>query len=69
MSLLAGVRVVEMGLWVAGPAASGILADWGAEVVKIEMLGGDPMRNLFGAMSGSKEERGLMSKLIRVRIQ
>ena len=57
MSLLAGVRVVEMGLWVAGPAAGGILADWGADVIKVEMPGGDPMRKLFGALSGSKEER------------
>lgn len=57
MTLLKGVRVVEMGLWVAGPAAGGILADWGAEVVKIEATGGDPMRRLFGALSGSKEER------------
>jgi len=55
--LLAGVRVVEMGLWVAGPAAGGVLADWGAEVIKVEMPGGDPMRKLFGALSGSKEER------------
>src|SRR6476469_5244717 len=46
-----------MGLWVAGPAAGGILADWGAEVVKIEPPSGDPMRQLFGALSGSKEER------------
>ena len=57
MSLIPGIRVVEMGLWVAGPAAGGILADWGAEVIKIEMLSGDPMRKLFGALSGSKEER------------
>ncbi len=57
MSLLQGIRVVEMGLWVAGPAAGGILADWGAEVVKIEMPKGDPMRKLFGALSGSKEDR------------
>lgn len=57
MSLLKGIRVVEMGLWVAGPAAGGILADWGAEVVKIEMPKGDPMRKLFGALSGSKEDR------------
>lgn len=57
MSLLSGIRVVDMGLWVAGPAAGGILADWGAEVVKIEALSGDPMRKLFGALSGSKEER------------
>ena len=51
MTLLNGIRVVEMGLWVAGPAASGMLADWGAEVVKIEMPKGDPMRKLFGALS------------------
>ena len=57
MTLLKGIRVVELGLWVAGPAAGGILADWGAEVVKIEMPKGDPMRKLFGALSGSKEER------------
>ena len=57
MDVLAGVRVVEMGLWVAGPAAGGILADWGAEVLKIEPPSGDPMRGLFGALSGSKEQR------------
>jgi crotonobetainyl-CoA:carnitine CoA-transferase CaiB-like acyl-CoA transferase len=57
MTLLKGIRVVEMGLWVAGPAAAGILADWGAEVIKIEMPKGDPMRKLFGALSGSKEDR------------
>ena len=57
MKPLEGIRVVEMGLWVAGPAAGGILADWGAEVIKLEMPKGDPMRKLFGALSGSKEER------------
>ncbi len=57
MSALRGIRVVEMGLWVAGPAAGGILADWGAEVIKIEMPGGDPMRKLFAALSGSRESR------------
>lgn len=47
-----GVRVVEMGVWVAGPAAGGILADWGADVVKIEPPGvGDPAR-LFSKMLG-----------------
>lgn len=57
MGLLAGLRVIDMGLWVAGPAAGGILADWGADVVKVEMPSGDPMRKLFGALSGSREER------------
>ena len=30
--MLDGVRVVELGVWVAGPAAGGVLADWGADV-------------------------------------
>jgi crotonobetainyl-CoA:carnitine CoA-transferase CaiB-like acyl-CoA transferase len=51
MGPLDGVRVVEMGVWVAGPAAGGILADWGADVVKIEPPSGDPARG-FGAMLG-----------------
>ena len=48
---LAGVKVVELGVWVAGPAAAGVLADWGADVVKIEPLTGDPAR-LFRLMYG-----------------
>ena len=49
---MAGVKVVEMGVWVAGPAAGGILADWGADVVKIEPPGvGDPAR-LFSKILG-----------------
>jgi crotonobetainyl-CoA:carnitine CoA-transferase CaiB-like acyl-CoA transferase len=46
-----GVRVVELGVWVAGPATGGILADWGADVIKIEPPTGDPGR-LFGRMLG-----------------
>jgi len=41
------IRVVELGFWVAGPSVSGVLADWGADVVKIEPIEGDPMRGLF----------------------
>lgn len=48
---VAGVKVVELGVWVAGPAAGGILADWGADVIKIEPPTGDPAR-LFGRMLG-----------------
>jgi crotonobetainyl-CoA:carnitine CoA-transferase CaiB-like acyl-CoA transferase len=48
---LDGVRLVELGAWVAGPGAGGILADWGADVVKIEPPQGDPARN-FGRMLG-----------------
>lgn len=44
---LHGIRVVELAMWVAGPAASGIMADWGADVVKIESPAGDPQRSVF----------------------
>lgn len=48
---LEGIKVIELGVWVAGPAAGGILADWGADVIKIEPPGGDPAR-MFGRMLG-----------------
>jgi crotonobetainyl-CoA:carnitine CoA-transferase CaiB-like acyl-CoA transferase len=48
---LEDVRVVELGVWVAGPGAGGILADWGADVTKVEPPEGDPARN-FGRMLG-----------------
>jgi crotonobetainyl-CoA:carnitine CoA-transferase CaiB-like acyl-CoA transferase len=45
---LKGIKVVEMGIWVAGPAAGAVLGDWGAEVIKIENpAGGDPVRGLM----------------------
>jgi crotonobetainyl-CoA:carnitine CoA-transferase CaiB-like acyl-CoA transferase len=57
MGMLDGLRVVEMGLWVAVPAAAGILADWGADVVKIEPPAGDPMRAMFRLSAGSLVDR------------
>jgi len=42
-----GINVVELGFWVAGPSVGGVLADWGASVIKIEPTDGDPMRGLF----------------------
>jgi crotonobetainyl-CoA:carnitine CoA-transferase CaiB-like acyl-CoA transferase len=47
---LAGYRVVELGVWVAGPAAAGLMADWGADVIKVEPPTGDPQRRIFGAV-------------------
>lgn len=49
---MAGVRVVELGVWVAGPAAGGVLADWGADVIKIEPPTGDPARTFQRMLGG-----------------
>lgn len=49
---LEGITVVELGVWVAGPAAAGVLGDWGADVVKIEPLTGDPARTFQRMLGG-----------------
>ena len=47
MTILAGIRVVEIGQVLAGPFAGAILADLDAEVVKVEKPGGgDDARNM-----------------------
>ena len=43
---LEGIKIVELGHWLAVPAAITILSDWGAEVIKIEPLVGDAWRGL-----------------------
>lgn len=50
MAALGGLRVVELGVWVAAPAAAALLADWGADVIKVEPPTGDPMRHVFGSL-------------------
>lgn len=55
---LHGVKVVELGVWVAGPAATGIMADWGATVIKVEPPTGDPQRAVFGAL-GVADQAGV----------
>jgi crotonobetainyl-CoA:carnitine CoA-transferase CaiB-like acyl-CoA transferase len=41
-----GVRVVELAQWVFVPVAGALLADWGADVIRIERREGDPYRGL-----------------------
>lgn len=43
---LAGIRVVDLSQIVSGPMAACILVEQGAEVVKVESTGGDPIRSL-----------------------
>jgi len=45
--LLEGIRVLEMAAYVAAPATAVILSDFGAEVIKVEPLDGDPHRGVL----------------------
>lgn len=50
---LAGLKVVELGHYIAGPFCTRILADLGAEVVKLEPPGGDPFRGWGASVAGN----------------
>ena len=50
LTALADLRVIELGVWVAAPSAAALLADWGADVIKVEQPSGDPMRHAFGSL-------------------
>ncbi len=49
---LAGLRVVEFSHMVMGPTCGMVLADMGAEVIKVEPIDGDRTRHLLGAGAG-----------------
>ncbi|EXU79210.1 CoA transferase [Comamonas aquatica DA1877] len=49
---LQGIRVVEFSHMVMGPACGMVLADLGAEVIKVEPVDGDRTRHLLGAGAG-----------------
>ncbi len=48
MTLLAGIRVLDLSIWRPGPYATSLLVALGADVLKVEPPGGDPMRHYKG---------------------
>jgi crotonobetainyl-CoA:carnitine CoA-transferase CaiB-like acyl-CoA transferase len=50
---LVGLKILEIGHYVAAPFCTRILADLGAEVIKIEPPGGDPFRGWGASINGN----------------
>lgn len=53
--MLEGLRVVELATYIAAPGAAGIMADWGADVIKVESPEGDPMRRFFDTIASQQD--------------
>ena len=43
-NIFSGLKVLDVGSFVAGPGAATILSDFGAEVIKVEPAAGDTLR-------------------------
>jgi crotonobetainyl-CoA:carnitine CoA-transferase CaiB-like acyl-CoA transferase len=54
--LLKGLKVIEYATYIAAPGAGGLLSDWGADVIKIEPPGGDPIRKFFDSIGSDLKE-------------
>jgi crotonobetainyl-CoA:carnitine CoA-transferase CaiB-like acyl-CoA transferase len=61
--VLSGIRVVEVASWLAGPAAAMLLAEAGADVIKVEPAGGDPTRPLPGFATWNRSKRSVVVDL------
>ncbi|MEV0598801.1 CoA transferase [Streptomyces sp. NPDC050315] len=66
---LAGVRVIDLGQYIAAPGAGQQLADLGADVIKVESLSGDQARSIgpFGTAMLHANNRGKRSVAIDLR--
>jgi crotonobetainyl-CoA:carnitine CoA-transferase CaiB-like acyl-CoA transferase len=59
-SPLGGLRVIDCGAFLAGPLSGVVLADLGADVIKVETPTGDPNRSIFKAFSvANRGKRGI----------
>src|ERR1700729_912626 len=54
-AFLSGLRVLDLSIWRPGPYATSLLVPLGADVLKVEPPGGDPMRHYPGLFAAIKE--------------
>lgn len=58
---LAGIKVLEIATIIAAPFGASLLADMGAEVIKIEQIGGDPYRSMLLGVGAARVNAGKRS--------
>ena len=64
---LAGIRVVELATIIATPLGTSFLADMGAEVIKIEQIGGDPFRGMLSGLGAARVNGGKHSISVNMK--
>ncbi|MEM7100275.1 MAG: CoA transferase [Pseudomonadota bacterium] len=64
---LTGVKVVEIATIIAAPLAASFLADMGAEVIKVEQVGGDPYRGMGGGIGSTRVNAGKRSISVNLK--
>jgi len=60
---LAGVKILDFGHYIPGPFAAMLLAEQGAEVIKVEPPGGDPFRRDEGFIIWNRSKKGITLNL------
>jgi crotonobetainyl-CoA:carnitine CoA-transferase CaiB-like acyl-CoA transferase len=64
---LAGVRVVEIATIIAAPLGAAFLADMGAQVIKVEQVGGDPFRGMLSGLGSARVNAGKHSIAVNMK--
>lgn len=64
---LAGIKVVEIATIIAAPIGASFLADMGAEVIKIEQIGGDPFRGMLSGLGAARVNAGKRSLSVNLK--
>ena len=68
-SPLSGIRIVELATIIAAPIGVSFLADMGAEVIKVEQIGGDPFRGLLAGLGAARVNAGKRSISLNLKSQ
>ena len=61
--ILDGIRIIDMSSGIPGPVATHLLAEAGADVIKVEPPSGDPMRTSPGFETWNRSKRGVVLDL------